>query len=552
MTAPPALATRRPAAPPPGPAAAPGPAARRDRALIAALVVALIAGLAALVWSWQAGLILTYNDAASHLNIARRVLDSRTPGLAQLGTVWLPVPHVLLLPFVVVDPLWRTGLAGSVLGLACFVGTAAALWASIRLVTGRDAAAWAGLAVFVTNPNALYLQTTALTEPVLLLTMTGSAYFLLRWAQREGHRNLMAAGLLAALATGTRYDGWFFALAAAAAVFAVSYARARQPLRTEGLTLGFLTLPAYTMFMWFFYNALIFGDPLAFARGEYSAAFQQEAFSRAGLLPTKGNLIVAIGTYTWAVIDNLGPIVAATAGFGVAAYAFATRLRSSAWLPYVFLSPYIFNIIALYLGQTIILVPESQPPGYFNARYGLVVLPAAAFFTGYLADQLLRHHRRATVMWTIALLLIAQYVVWLPDWPASIITVTDGLKGLSAKQPPEQVSEYLRDRYDGGGILIDDSLHSPLMLRVGLDLREYIATFSGDLWRAALQDPTPYVRWVVLRPEDNSDRLQAALINNPRFQGSYRVAIQDQGYAVYRRQIDPAPAPGSDVQELGR
>ena len=35
--------------------------------------------------------ILLYGDAVAHINIARRVFDSRTPGLLQLGTVWLPL-----------------------------------------------------------------------------------------------------------------------------------------------------------------------------------------------------------------------------------------------------------------------------------------------------------------------------------------------------------------------------------------------------------------------------------------------------------------------------
>ena len=35
--------------------------------------------------------ILLYGDAVAHINIARRVFDSRTPGPQQLGTVWLPL-----------------------------------------------------------------------------------------------------------------------------------------------------------------------------------------------------------------------------------------------------------------------------------------------------------------------------------------------------------------------------------------------------------------------------------------------------------------------------
>ena len=66
--------------------------------------------------------IISYGDAESHLNIAKRVIDSLTAGMAQLGGIWLPIPHLLMVPFVYFDGLWRTGLAGSIVsGLAYVV-----------------------------------------------------------------------------------------------------------------------------------------------------------------------------------------------------------------------------------------------------------------------------------------------------------------------------------------------------------------------------------------------------------------------------------------------
>jgi len=37
--------------------------------------------------------LLNYGDAVAHLNIARRVFDSRIPRFSELGSVWLPLPH---------------------------------------------------------------------------------------------------------------------------------------------------------------------------------------------------------------------------------------------------------------------------------------------------------------------------------------------------------------------------------------------------------------------------------------------------------------------------
>src|SRR2546428_8973967 len=79
--------------------------------------VGVLTGLCSLVSFsiyFRHGDILLYGDAVAHINIARRVFDSRTPGLLQLGTVWLPLPHLLMIPFLVSNSMWRSGVGGSI------------------------------------------------------------------------------------------------------------------------------------------------------------------------------------------------------------------------------------------------------------------------------------------------------------------------------------------------------------------------------------------------------------------------------------------------------
>ena len=114
-----------------------------------AAVVALLAaiGSAAAWWCFTHGYTLYYGDAEAHLNIARRILDSRTPGPDQIGTVWLPLPHFLLIPFVMRDAWWHNGLAGVVPSVICFVIAGAFLFSAARRIyvecrrrTGRHSA----------------------------------------------------------------------------------------------------------------------------------------------------------------------------------------------------------------------------------------------------------------------------------------------------------------------------------------------------------------------------------------------------------------------------
>ncbi|MGH9603601.1 MAG: hypothetical protein ACRD24_14570, partial [Terriglobales bacterium] len=59
----------------------------RDSILLASLAAAC--SVAAFFFYWRQDALLLFGDAVAHLNIARRVVDSRTPGLLQLGSVWL-------------------------------------------------------------------------------------------------------------------------------------------------------------------------------------------------------------------------------------------------------------------------------------------------------------------------------------------------------------------------------------------------------------------------------------------------------------------------------
>ena len=138
----------------------------RELSLVAALLS--IFGIAAAVWHHAQGFPLYYGDAEAHLNIARRILDSRTPGYDQIGTVWLPLPHVFMLPFVQSMDLWRTGMAGTIPSVACYVVAGTLLFGAARLAFGTFPAGLAAALLFGTNPNVLYLATTPMSEPVFL------------------------------------------------------------------------------------------------------------------------------------------------------------------------------------------------------------------------------------------------------------------------------------------------------------------------------------------------------------------------------------------------
>src|SRR5579863_7302308 len=88
-------------------------------ALIAAGFILLVSATSLHVF-YSRGLINLYGDAIAHMEGARRITDSQTPGYDEIGAGWLPLYHILVAPLARNDHLWRTGLAGGLVSTAAF------------------------------------------------------------------------------------------------------------------------------------------------------------------------------------------------------------------------------------------------------------------------------------------------------------------------------------------------------------------------------------------------------------------------------------------------
>ena len=199
---------------------------------VAVLICSVLASLAAIHWSWSHGALLNYGDAVAHLHIARRVFDCHQPRLSQLGSVWLPLPHVLLLPFVQVYCWWANGIAGIIPSALAYLAACIGLYRLARRWLAPTAAALA-LAFFALNPNLLYLQTTAMTEPLFLCEIIWIVELLVEWrtqleeAPRKAGRLLFPIAAVLVAAIFTRYDGWVMALLAWSAIGLILLGRGR-------------------------------------------------------------------------------------------------------------------------------------------------------------------------------------------------------------------------------------------------------------------------------------------------------------------------------------
>jgi hypothetical protein len=533
-------------APAPSVAPAPDPVPARGRPTyppLLAVVVAVVAAGAATAWSAATHSMTLYGDARAHLDVARHVTDALTPGLAQLGSVWLPLPHMLLVPLVAITPLWHNGAAGAILSGLCFVYAALRIFSLVEDLTDSRLGAWCGMAVFIVNLNMLYIQSTALTEPVLLAFMVGAVYHLSRWMRTLSIRQLLWGSLFVFCATLTRYEGWAL-LAASLVVVAVWLRLAdRRRKSPQANLVMFSAIACYGLVLWFLYNLIIFHDPLYFLHSAYSAQAINGAQAQFGLLGTKGSVWQSFLTYGWDMVDVLGAPVVILAGasvVGLVAVKYPQRRRTLFTLA-LLAAPVVFEFMSLYAGQTTIRVPQLFPHGMWNDRYGVVALPLCAVALGTLVGRW---------RWSTPVVIGATAVATLLMAVGTPLTLADGRTGTSsaAGGHPEVAAIYLGHHYRGGEVLADDSAASSLMFSSGLDLKQFVTVGFHPFFARAIADPAHHVAWVVAYP---GDAVTADLTAHPDRFLDFKLVVTQGRIKVFERVFPPASAGAVPVATSG-
>ena len=184
----------------------------RDRAAITVGLVATALSVATSYYYFRHRLILGYQDSFSHLEISRRVVAGLSPGIAQLGGVWLPVPQVLQDLLSWNGQLYRSGLAGAADIDGVLRGVNGAdLSASQALLGHAKAPAVVGAIAFATNVNMLYQQSTPMDELPFYHSLSRPCTTWLS-GERRGPSNLLISSVSCMLAMLCRYEGWFLAI----------------------------------------------------------------------------------------------------------------------------------------------------------------------------------------------------------------------------------------------------------------------------------------------------------------------------------------------------
>jgi hypothetical protein len=444
--------------------------------------VALAAiGGAATAYVNHSGWTLYYGDAEAHLDIARRVVDSRKPGYDQLGTVWLPLPHVLMLPLVRNDGLWRSGLAGAIPSSACFVCAGVFLYAALRRAAHSSAVAVAALGLFALNPNLLYLQATPMTETVVLAGLMALLYFTVLFTETQSYWAVIGAGVASLAATLARYEGWFV-IPFVAIYFVIAGRGMHRALAPLLFSVIAVLGPAY----WLAHNWWIYSNPLEFYNGPYSAlAIYRRALAQ-NVAPYRGdhNWPMAALYYLTSVRLCSGLTAAIVSIGGVA----GVLLKRLFW-PFVFaaLAP-VFYVWSMYSGGTPIFVPTLWPFSYYNTRYAIAALPLLAIAGGCVV--LLAPPRFRP--WLAIAVLITAAVPWIiRPQPGDWVTWKESQinSRLRRAWTKAAASSLAGSYHPGDGVFTSFSDLAGVLREAGIPLHQ--ALYDGDepAWMAATTRP---------------------------------------------------------------
>jgi hypothetical protein len=488
---------------------------RRDQLPRLLAAATMLMGVIAWIVFRRRDLILSHYDAKAHLVVARRIFDNLTPGWQQIGAVWLPLPHLLNTLPVQFDVLYRTGLVASAISIGSFGVTAYAVARLVLAATSSPVAAVAAVASLSLNPNLLYIQSTPLTEPLLLALTSLVVLWMYEWAvspRDEVPRRLGWAMVGAAL---TRYEAW---PVIAASIGAALYVKWRQgtawsiiALRFRQLAIwpgvaivAFLINSRITIGQWFVSDGFFVPDPTF--RGQPLRTF-------ASLL---------WGTHA---LSGYVPVIFATAAVVfLAMRALVFRQDAALLVPLASFAAGVLPFAAFYVGHP------------YRIRYMIPLVAASALVNGI---ALGRSRRAAPLLGAV---LVACAFIESPPWLKTAPMLLEAQWDVPASVARRRVSDCLTPLYHGEKVLASMGSLAHYMQELsarGFRIADFIHEGNGVIWDLALEDgPAPHAGWMLVEEyAEGGDVLATKIRHDARFAAGMARVCEGGGVALYRRVI---------------
>ncbi len=526
-------------------------------------VAGLLTGIAFFIYYYVHQLTIAHYDAKAHLLVARRMVDSLSPGYSQLGVNWLPLIHLVYLPFVIFESQYRSGLIPSLISVFAYALSGYLAYKISYRLTGSITGGVFAAVVLLGNPNLQYLQSCPLTEPLYMALLLLAMHSLICWREDGCTALPWRAAIWTSLGAMCRYEGWYFfcgVLLLLAYDFWTRVASRRKILQAGVLFVTLVGVPALAHFGYIF---LRLGDNF-FHRVAQGNPNPYVTYRRPFL-----SLIYHLGELSQ--MAAILPLLVAAAGlllFLVQRSEFKRRVPLLLlWLPSL------INISALYWGLI------------YRVRYSVLLLPAVAIF-GSLVTTSHAAKKRSLLLLLVVVMglpwftwymhhinpnsfplpgpgalvlpvvgLIIFFIARVKQWysaPLMFMCVAGiNVPPLAREVHPmmvetmehefieperERVLQYLKQNYDGKRILIDMGTEAPLVYDSGLDVKEFVYNEGREvLWHDAARNPELVVGWICFQPGDSIWQLMQADAN---WAARYSPVVKTENYSLLRLKIN--------------
>jgi hypothetical protein len=424
----------------------------------------------------------------------------------------------MLLPFSLVDLLFKTGLAGTFVSLPSIAITAMVLYRIIKEQTDISGIAFLGACLYFLNPNILYLGITAMTEALFMLYFVISAYYFQKCSfsnlfpsssqehsiiksnahnacldevnQTIGSKykfiisnSMVKCSFFVALSTLCRYEAWpipvflaIFTIFSLMRVRSIDKSPQVSVLNKRELVVGLLCIVVSFsgIVIWISYNWIYQNSPLEFLVSPYYSAASQalEGPNREYLFLQPLN---AASTYSVTALVFFGPVALAGATFG---YIIHKKFGSKVQVRkrdtiYLFLAiPSFFSFLTLVFG-----IGEMNY-SWFNSRFLIMLSPLLLLLLSIFLKRVIEAPlKNKNILGYVVISAFLIYPIIIVPLSGGIVTLIDAKNSVSYGTRPYaiEIAKVLDGLYDGGKILMvtGSAQQNIIMQESGIPLKHF-------------------------------------------------------------------------------
>lgn len=507
----------------------------REIAVLSALLISVFTVSAAILFSIDKYVFIYFGDAASHIVRARQFIDSQQPGIYNIGTVWLPVPHLVLLPLTLIDTLFYSGIAGTISGAVFLTGTCICLYLIIRETSGSVPAAFGGALLFGLNPNVLYICMAPMNEASLFFFIVLGGYMFMRWLKNGSDNLLMACSISVMIATLCRYEAWaivpFIIFISAERI--IPALKMKQTKRSMHLLLIAVVCSGGIM-AWLMWNHFAYDDFIKFARWTYSIAPDGER----GLI--RKEPFVALFLFVRAILNIFGiiPFIFAAAGL---TYLLKSKDRHNHFLLFIyFLLPVLFIMLSVMSG--FVLIDKWQWNWRFMLILGLFLSVAAG--TGLASAYRMRIP--ATIKALLFAALLSMPVIQMTDSTVGVAVYNDARRIFTDSTKYATFMGERLQKYNTGGkkiaLITGYGLAQRIMITSRLPLKNFRIIYNPAKTER-MEPSTISERYVVLGKDslpETSRVLARWMSERNKWIDNFSILYEDRHYMLLERRLPDA------------